>query len=84
VLDERSNVGSVGCSCRDVTVSVCDSRNARRGADVLRWSLLNVKGWLIVSYGHNIPDVDRRLMGTIVWVLDAASYEVVVCIADER
>ena len=40
VLEERSKAGSVGCNWRDVTVSVWDSRNERKGADVLRWSLV--------------------------------------------
>ncbi len=43
VLDERSSVGRLGCSCKDVTVSVCESMKERSGADVLRWSLGGVR-----------------------------------------
>lgn len=44
VLEDRRSVGSVGWSARDVMVSVWDSRNERRGADGLRWSLGDLEG----------------------------------------
>jgi hypothetical protein len=36
VLEERRSVGCVGCNCKDVTVSVCDSIKDRVGAEGFR------------------------------------------------
>ena len=66
-----------------MTVSVCDSRNERRGADVLRWSLYAIREADAAETVDLVPDVDRRLMRAIIWVFNTSGDKAVQCIADE-
>jgi hypothetical protein len=50
---------------------------------VLRWSLFDVSQ-ASDEIGSTVPDIYRRLVGTIFGVFNTSGYEVVLCIANNR
>lgn len=50
---------------------------------MLRWSLFDVRQ-ASFEIGSSVPDIDRRLVGTVFWVLDTSGHEIVLCVANNR